>query len=219
MIKHFLCLFCILFCSLFIKGQGYKNQIHLKTGFGFRITPVDLKSPGYLRDELVPVYFERDKQLTATVINYSASYFLSNKFSISIGGSARYDHVYFKDVSTGIKHEHRDLITDFHFAINRLLQLSKNRIIVSAGYSSMNNGTNYVYSERLIMMPFDTIYLFKNSNFNFSTVDLGMAYQWKRISFELINRVTVKHKFNQRGPLLLPEIRLSYSFSLKNENL
>lgn len=204
--------------------QPSQNSFNLKLGVGYRISPVNLsRHTGSIFDPNVPVYYERDKQLTGTSLLVGGFYLLrKQKIAISLLNSFRYDHVYFKsDFNQAVGEEKKAFISDIHLGISKFISLKNNhkQFQLGLGFSFMNNGTDYYYVEKSVAPSGDTVVFEFNSDFSYKTFDLLMGYQVNQFSFELVNRFSLHHKFNDKGQLYLPEIRVGYSIGLRRRTI
>ncbi|MBL7738532.1 MAG: hypothetical protein JNK14_04885 [Chitinophagaceae bacterium] len=212
-----ICLLNVFYASS--QSNDNKNGFYLNGSISYRITPINLKSSSS-SIPTVPVYFERDKQLSGVGVSIGGFYLLAKpRISFGISSSFRYDHIYFKNDPSGGIQDKKGLISDVHLAVCKFIPLRKNQLYIGAGYSFMNNGTTYAYSQEYITPIGDTLLIYSNSDFSYQSFDIKFGYQVGQFNFELLNRITMNHQFNDEGQLLLPEIKIGYTIALKKKQI
>lgn len=196
------------------------NKLYFKLFQEFRITPIDIGND-FSSIPYVPVFFSRDDHLAGLSYGGGLSYFIQkNRIAFSVSNSVRYDHVYFN-----MEPQHRILenvkrfMADVHFDVSKYISVKKNHIQFGFGFSWMNIGSEYSRADFFHLPNGDTSYLVSTGDLRFNTVNFSMGYQTGRLSLEIINRFTLHHQFSSKGNLILPTIRIGYSFGLKNENI
>lgn len=115
--------------------------------------------------------------------------------------------------------EQKSFISDVHLGVGKIFNLKRNQLQVGLGFSLMNNGSDYYYNEKFLTPTGDTLLFESNSDFRYNSFDLLLGYQVSQFSFELINRFSMNHKFNDTGELLLPEFKIGYTIKLKRKTI
>lgn len=158
----------VAFCQSTPRTQASLFFFH--AGPDFRITPVNLqKQPGVYIPR-VPVYYERDKQLNGLALNLGALFIHQpTKIGMDLSSSFRYDLIYFRENAAGLREEKKGLVSDIHLELLKFLPVKRNFIKLGLGFSFMNQGADYYYSEREVLAPGDTLIWESNSDFSFKS--------------------------------------------------
>ena len=196
--------------------KDYKpgNSFSLVVGLEYRITPVNLKQEEYWAT--VPVYTNRDDQLTGPALNLGLLYFFNKpRVSFSVSGSLRHDLIYhqYGDLMNPTE-DIEGIISDVHLDISKLFPLKKNFFQIGMGYSWMNFGTDFYYKQSLPVSGGDS-----KTNFRLDAFNLTLGYRVNQFGFDLINRFTSQHKYNEKGNVYLPAVRVSYGIQFNKRKI
>jgi hypothetical protein len=176
-------------------------KITFSMGIEYRITPIYLEkernggTSGF-------IYYVQDRHLTGsaltTGINLNFKKIISN---ISIMNSIRYDHLYYKtsvDANGGILigDEKRGFIIDYQLLVKKEFNIAKNIFYSGLGFSLMNNGTNFSYSQRIGTDPFgNPVYAISDDDFQYTAFTIPLGIRLNRVEIELLNRFSNRTKF------------------------
>jgi len=170
--------------SFFANGQNLteKDKFYFKIGTEYRMTPLPTSS-SYAS---IAKYTNPDMQNIGLALSYSFDYFLTNKWSIGISNSFRYDLITSEsntiNGSYGVQAVNNGLMigwhfyTDYHFPIK-----NKYNLFIRLGKSSLNGGANYT-EKTPTSIPGISMYQIKKFNFGATNIALG----YKKNKSELI---------------------------------
>lgn len=209
------------FSTVFSQEQENKwENIKFDVFTEYRITPVYLDGDlGLLtgNDILKPTFYAQDEQLSGTAMGFEIGYWFQKiDLTLIFSQSFRYDHIYFDnnmfDVSKNSAIQSvNDFITDYHFIIAKSFRFKNAHIFnFRVGYSYMNRGTAFAYTEQTGEFEGQPIYTTSHTDFHISAFNAGVGYKKQRWGLTLGSYITDKHKFNQPSQLLIPYIKLGY---------
>jgi hypothetical protein len=192
------------------------NALILTSGVGLRVTPVPLG--GYVQTHDLPRVVNSDQNISGLALNLGMLYYLAkHHLAFELSTSCRNDHLEFFD---GNKIQDKQIFTsDFHCTLNKFFPLRKNLLRAGFGYSILNNGSNFSFTYKEVNSMGDTILSRMSGNFRFSTFNLNAGYQWKQVTFELVNRFCLDLTYAYGEYFYIPELRITYNLRLKNEKV
>ena len=198
-------------------GQTDKNNFKFNVGALYRITPVPLENGDGIIIPSHKVFVETDRQLMSGGICLGLSYYFHNKsLNFQYNQIIRYGYIHsgsYANLTTpGIEETHSGLMTDFQFLFYKNFKTKKEAsFIVGLGYSALNRGTNYTYTDSTNPVSVSTY----TDNLNFSAFNLALGYQIReKLKFELMNYFTNHTNYENPGKLLLFEFRISCLFDI-----
>ncbi len=192
---------CIGFSLSITAQESSRPKIAFSMGIEYRITPIYLEkergggTSGF-------IYYEQDRHLTGsaltTGINFNFKKIIS---SLSIMNSIRYDHLYYKtsvDANGGIVigDEKKGFIIDYHLLVKKEFNIAKKKFYSGLGFSLMNNGTNYSYSQRIGTDPSgNPVYAVSDDDFQYTAFTIPLGIRLEKVEIELLNRFSNRTKF------------------------
>jgi len=194
------------------------NAFIFNFGPSFRITPVHI-------GEVNPVssYHPRsltfDPSVTGLALNLGLQYFLAKtRMSFEVATSFRYDsYAYFDPADVDGFHSKHLPTVDFHGMFYKFFFLRKNMLSTGIGFSSLNNGSDFSHSYTAVNLAGDSTEVSDHYSTQFSTVNISFGYQVKKFRIELANRFSIQENVAYRKHVYIPELRILYNLSLKNE--
>ena len=147
---------------------------------------------------------------------------------IGISQSLRYDHKYFKTDSFSLGSSNiypsvNGIISDYHLFIQKNFKFKRGLAWhVIAGYSFMNRGTKYLYTESYIRNPLPFPLPFpipgtnvlvtevKEGNFNLDAVNFGIGIGANKFSIDLGVYYSLSHSYDQSANIFIPRAKIAY---------
>ena len=212
--------------SSFSKSSD-SNQEKLRFGIVLeqRITPIYISGfQGLMNEEdfITPIFYAQDEQLSGTAVGYEVSYWFKKiNSSLIFSQTFRYDHIYFDTdylrlIGNVVHQSVNDLITDYHFKIEKHFNLKNNYLLnLGIGYSFMNRGTAYSYTRQSDEYEGQPLFSTTHNDFNFSTFNFELGIEKNKLNFAIGNYISDKHKYNQPSQILIPYVKLGYKFSFR----
>lgn len=218
-------LFFLLVITFSSFGQKHYNMAEIGIGTEYRITPIYIYGfDPYIKISDPIVVANIDKQLSGAGITYSIKYRF-NKLKIKAGFSEtfRYDYIYNHTgtafpTSTRINNIKYNIISDYHFTIEKYWLIKESQVSALIGYSFMNRGTDY--SQTKINGSIDSIPLYNvtDEDFNFSAYQIGIGYQDNLFRYGLGAFITDSHHFLDPSPLMILYLKMEYIIDFKRKN-
>ncbi|MBT8196498.1 MAG: hypothetical protein KJO64_08715, partial [Bacteroidia bacterium] len=194
----------------------------------YRVEPIGLDALTLESDQST-IFFDATDQLSGAALNYFFTLYLKEaNMEIGFSQSLRYDHKYFKTDSfnlgtSNIYPSVNGVISDYHLFVQKNFDLRKGMYWnIFAGYSLMNRGSKYIYTETYIRNPLPFPLPFplpgvnvavtevKEGNFNMDAINFGVGIGANKVSFDLGVYYSMNHSYDQDGDIIIPRAKLSY---------
>ncbi len=201
----FLAMFSLVNLGIAQSDAG-ENQQSFEVWFGLenRITPIYPNSELGIVDDNPGIPVNIDKQLSGTSISIGIAYLLPHiKTWLSFEYAARYDHLYYQDLTNSQFSESvNGIINDYHFRLTKPIKTGKISLLPGIGYSFMNRGTEY-------RQDYNGSWNEKTLNFDCFDVSFGVGYKQFAVDFRTY-LISENNYDKETGFILLPEIKLMY---------
>lgn len=216
-------IFILLISSLSSFAQSsYKTEISI--GTEYRITPIYLQGfDPYIESEPI-VNSNEDHQLSGAGVTYSIKHRF-NKLKMKAGFSQtfRYDYLY---ANTGytlptpykINPIKYNIISDYHFTLEKYWFIKDNQISALIGYSLMNRGTNYSQTKIIGYMDSIPTLMITDEDFNFSAYHIAVGYQDHLFRYGLGAYISDSHHFLQPSQIMILYLKMEYIIDFKRKN-
>lgn len=205
-----------------------RNTVFFGLGTEYRVEPIGLDA-FTLESDQSTIFFDATDQLSGAALNYFVSLYIKDMdMEIGISQSLRYDHQYFKTDSFNLGSNNiypsvNGVISDYHLFVQKNFDFKRGiHWNIFAGYSLMNRGTKYIYTESYIRNPLPIPLPFplpgfnvpvtevKEGNFNMDAINFGVGIGANKVSFDLGVYYTISHSYDQSGNIFIPRAKLAY---------
>ncbi len=179
-------------------GAHHKGRFHLNIGPEYRITPIyDVAVPA----TEAALYTNTDKQNSGMGLNLDLEYFITDKLSLGLINSFRYDLViaYSREITAefGVEAADYNVLMDYHLYLAYYFKVfGRGEFFINAGVSLLNRNSDFSVKEpvrnsdgELIGME---LYI---GDYHYSANRLSLGYRKER------GKIVLGHIFYPTGPI------------------